>query len=70
MSKVSRAGGPNRQYWLLKSDPDSFSFDDLWNSPNRTTYWDGVRNFQARNFMRDEMKKKGRPGVLLPFGRN
>jgi Uncharacterized conserved protein len=57
MSKVSRAGGPNRQYWLLKSDPDSFSFDDLWNSPDRTTCWDGVRNFQARNCMRDEMKK-------------
>ncbi len=45
-----------RRYWLVKSEPDSFSFDDLLASPARTTSWDGVRNFQARNFMRDEMK--------------
>ena len=45
-----------RRYWLVKSEPDSFSFDDLLASPGRTTGWDGVRNFQARNFMRDEMK--------------
>ena len=45
-----------RRYWLVKSEPDSFSFDDLLASPRRTTCWDGVRNFQARNFMRDEMK--------------
>ena len=45
-----------RQYWLVKSEPDSFSFDDLLASPGRTTHWDGVRNFQARNFMRDGMK--------------
>jgi predicted RNA-binding protein with PUA-like domain len=45
-----------RRYWLVKSEPDSFSFDDLLASPGRTTCWDGVRNFQARNFMRDEMK--------------
>lgn len=57
MSKLSRPETPNRQYWLLKSDPESFSFDDLWSSLNRLTHWDGVRNFQARNFMRDEMKK-------------
>ena len=45
-----------RRYWLVKSEPDSFSFDDLLASPRRTTCWDGVRNFQAHNFMRDEMK--------------
>jgi len=57
MNKLSKAGGPNRQYWLLKSDGEDFSIDDLWRLPERTTHWDGVRNFQARNFMRDEMKK-------------
>ena len=57
MTKVSRGAQKDRQYWLLKSEPESFSFDDLWNSPDRTTHWDGVRNYQARNFMRDEMKK-------------
>jgi predicted RNA-binding protein with PUA-like domain len=57
MAKVTRPLQGDRQYWLLKSDADSFSFDDLWNSPSRTTHWDGVRNFQARNYMRDEMKK-------------
>jgi predicted RNA-binding protein with PUA-like domain len=57
MTKVSRSAQKDRQYWLLKSEPETFSFDDLWNSPNHTSHWDGVRNYQARNFMRDEMKK-------------
>src|SRR5258705_8187222 len=57
MAKVTRPLQKDRHYWLLKSDADSFSFDDLWKLPTRTTHWDGVRNFQARNFMRDEMKK-------------
>ena len=39
-------------YWLMKSEPSTFSIDDLIRSPNQTTYWDGVRNYQARNFMR------------------
>lgn len=56
MSELSKPGSPNRQYWLLKADPETFSIDDLWKAPGRTTHWDGVRNFQARNFMR-EMKK-------------
>jgi len=43
-------------YWLMKSEPDVFSFDDLWRSPRRRTMWDGVRNYQARNFMRDLMR--------------
>jgi predicted RNA-binding protein with PUA-like domain len=44
-------------YWLLKSEPDSFSIDALGKAPNQTTTWDGVRNFQARNMLRDTMKK-------------
>ena len=46
-----------RRYWLVKSEPDVFSFDDLLASPDRTTSWDGVRNYQARNSMRDDMKR-------------
>ena len=41
-----------RRYWLVKSEPDVFSFDDLLAAPGRTTGWDGVRNYQARNNMR------------------
>ncbi|HQU43872.1 MAG TPA: EVE domain-containing protein [Pirellulales bacterium] len=44
------------KYWLLKTEPESFSIQDLAAAPNRTTCWDGVRNYQARNFMRDEMR--------------
>ncbi len=44
-------------YWLMKSEPDAFSIDDLANKPDQTEHWDGVRNYQARNMMRDEMKK-------------
>lgn len=40
------------QYWLMKSEPSVFSIDDLARAPKRTTCWDGVRNYQARNFMR------------------
>ncbi len=47
----------DRQYWLLKTEPSTFSFDDLWSAPKRTTTWDGVRNFQARNMLRDGMKE-------------
>lgn len=43
-------------YWLMKSEPDVFSFEDLKSRPQQTEPWDGVRNYQARNFMRDEMK--------------
>jgi predicted RNA-binding protein with PUA-like domain len=43
------------RYWLLKSEPDEFSIDDLAAATNRTTPWFGVRNYQARNFMRDQM---------------
>ena len=45
-----------KQYWLMKTEPGTFSFDDLKSRPNQTEPWDGVRNYQARNFMRDKMK--------------
>ena len=41
-----------RHYWLMKSEPNVFSLDDLAHAPKQTTSWDGVRNYQARNFMR------------------
>ncbi|MDD2800894.1 MAG: EVE domain-containing protein [Methylobacter sp.] len=43
-------------YWLMKSEPDTFGIHDLFNKPNQTEHWDGVRNYQARNMMRDDMK--------------
>ena len=46
-----------KRYWLVKSEPSVFSIEDLKKSKNQTTCWDGVRNYQARNFLRDEMKK-------------
>lgn len=45
-----------KKYWLMKSEPDVFSFYDLKKRPKKTEPWNGVRNYQARNFMRDEMK--------------
>ena len=44
-------------YWLMKTEPSTFSIDDLAKAPKKTTGWDGVRNFQARNMLRDQMKK-------------
>lgn len=49
-----------RRYWLFKSEPGCFSFADLQNRPDMTEPWDGVRNYQARNLLRDEIK----PGDL------
>jgi predicted RNA-binding protein with PUA-like domain len=43
-------------YWLMKSEPDEFSIDDLVAAPKQTTAWFGVRNYTARNFMRDDMR--------------
>jgi predicted RNA-binding protein with PUA-like domain len=43
-------------YWLFKSEPKVYSFKDLMEEPDRTTGWDGVRNYQARNFLRDRVK--------------
>jgi predicted RNA-binding protein with PUA-like domain len=44
------------RFWLMKSEPDEFSIDDLAKAPKQTTPWFGVRNYQARNFMRDDMR--------------
>ena len=44
------------RYWLMKSEPEEFSIDDLARAPRRGTAWFGVRNYQARNFMRDQMQ--------------
>jgi len=43
-------------YWLMKTEPTAFSVEDLERAPNKTTGWDGVRNYQARNMLRDQMK--------------
>lgn len=51
------------KYWLLKSEPDVFSLTDLENCEGRKDYWSGVRNYQARNFIRDDMK----PGDRVLF---
>ena len=52
----SRKAGELR-YWLVKSEPEVFSFDDLQSAPKKTTGWDNVRNSTARNFLRDGMKR-------------
>lgn len=44
------------RHWLLKTEPESFSIDDLAAAPRQTTCWDGVRNYQARNFLRDDLQ--------------
>lgn len=44
------------KYWLMKSEPSEFGIDDLIAMPGQTEHWDGVRNYQARNMMRDDMK--------------
>lgn len=45
-----------KKYWLMKSEPSDYSFDDLKSERNSTAEWDGVRNYQARNLLRDEIK--------------
>ena len=57
------------RHWLFKSEPGCYSFTDLENAPAQTTSWDGVRNYQARNFMRDDMKK-GDLGFFYHSGKN
>ena len=52
-----------RRYWLFKSEADCYSIDDLARAPKKTTYWDGVRNYQARNSLRDDVQVGD--GVLL-----
>lgn len=70
---AARASG-ERRYWLVKSEPEVFSFEDLLRIHNKTTNWNGVRNFAARNFMKDGMKlgdrvffyhsMSGEPGIV------
>jgi predicted RNA-binding protein with PUA-like domain len=43
-------------YWLFKSEPTTFSIDDLIKSPHQTTHWEGVRNYQVRNMLRDDIQ--------------
>ncbi len=45
------------QYWLMKSEPDVYGIDHLYKQKRKIDHWDGIRNYQARNFMRDGMKK-------------
>jgi predicted RNA-binding protein with PUA-like domain len=45
------------KYWLIKSEPDVFGIDNLARAPKRTTAWEGVRNYQARNMLRDDVSK-------------
>jgi predicted RNA-binding protein with PUA-like domain len=44
-------------HWLIKTEPDTFGIDDLERAPRQTTSWEGVRNFQARNMLRDDLKQ-------------
>jgi predicted RNA-binding protein with PUA-like domain len=57
-----------RRSWLMKSDPETFGWEDLKASPGRRTVWDGVRNYQARNFLRDDVKPGD--GVLFYHSRS
>jgi predicted RNA-binding protein with PUA-like domain len=60
VANAATASSPRRagevRYWLMKTEPEVFSFDDMLAAADRTTCWDGVRNYQARNMLRDEMK--------------
>ena len=47
----------SEKHWLFKADPKDYSINDLANEPNQTTSWDGIRNYMARNLIRDEIKK-------------
>ena len=55
-SFVLSNGDPRMRYWLMKSEPDEVSFADVLEAPGKTVAWFGVRNYQARNFMRDQME--------------
>ena len=56
------------RYWIFKTEPGCFSLADLEASPDRITAWDGVRNYQARNFMRDDMRR-GDLGLFYHSGK-
>ena len=72
MPQQTTAGAPTEdpmatRYWLMKSEPNVFSFDDLQKAAKQTTTWDGVRNYQARNMLRSEMSEGD--GVLFYHSR-
>ena len=54
---AAKKAASSANYWLMKSEPHAYSIQDLAAEKTKTTHWDGVRNYQARNFMRDQMKK-------------
>ena len=54
--KTAKTKKPPRRYWLFKSEPSAFSIDHLARAAKQTAPWDGVRNYQARNFLRDDVK--------------
>jgi predicted RNA-binding protein with PUA-like domain len=58
-----------RDHWLMKTEPREYAITDLENSPGGVDHWDGVRNYQARNFMRDDMQV-GDPVLIYHSGRN
>jgi predicted RNA-binding protein with PUA-like domain len=53
---MAKKSAPARGYWLFKTEPDVYSIDDLKRAGRGGTYWDGVRNYQARNYLRDLVK--------------
>ena len=53
--KATPTAGDNRRYWLFKSEPSAFGIETLAKAPKQTAPWDGVRNYQARNFLRDDV---------------
>lgn len=56
MAAKKKSAPTTRQYWLFKSEPEAYSITDLAMEPTKTTFWDGVRNYQARNFLRDTIE--------------
>jgi predicted RNA-binding protein with PUA-like domain len=62
-AKLAETKASGSRYWLVKSEPESFSIQDLAKAPSQTTHWNGVRNYQARNMLRDDMKQ----GELVLF---
>lgn len=56
MAQCLNSSMPSTQYWLMKNEPDEYSIDHALNAPDQLIPWTGVRNYQARNFMRDQMQ--------------
>lgn len=56
MAAKKKSAPSTRQYWLFKSEPEAYSIADLAREPTKTTFWDGVRNYQARNLLRDTIR--------------